>query len=129
LRVQRAEQGQERLAGFWISGGDGADAALAQWWRDLLQGGGPLAMPARQMLAPGAREGGARVPATPASAQLCTCLDVSVAAASAALASADGDPAQRLARVQAQLKCGTNCGSCLPRLRRMAQEAAERAPV
>jgi assimilatory nitrate reductase catalytic subunit len=129
LRVQRDPQGQEHLAGFWVSGGDGTDAALAQWWRDLLQGSGPLAMPARQMLAPGAREGGARVPATPPAAQLCTCFDVSVAAASAALASADGDPAQRLAQVQARLQCGTNCGSCLPRLRRLAQEAAERAPV
>ena len=128
LRVQRDEQGQERLAGFWVSGGDAADMALAQWWRDMLQGDGPLAMPARQMLAPGAREGRARAAAAP-SPQLCTCFDVSVAAATAALASIEGDPAQRLAHAQAQLQCGTNCGSCLPRLRHLAQEAAERAPA
>ena len=129
LRVRRDEQGQERLAGFWVSGGDNADTALAQWWRDTLQGDGPLAMPARQMLAPGAREGGARGAAAPASPQLCTCFDVSVAAATAALAAAEGDPAQRLAQAQAQLRCGTHCGSCLPRLRRLAQAAAERTPA
>ncbi|MFL6696519.1 MAG: molybdopterin-dependent oxidoreductase [Vitreoscilla sp.] len=129
LRVQRDAQGQERLAGFWVSGADSADTALAQWWRDTLLAVGPLAMPARRMLAPGAREGGARGPAAPASPQLCTCLDVSVDAATSALAAAEGDSAQRLVQVQAQLRCGTNCGSCLPRLRRLAQEAAERAPA
>ena len=129
LRVQRDAQGQERLAGFWISGGDATDAALAQWWRDTLQGDGPLAMPARRMLAPGAREGGTHAPAKPASEQLCTCFDVSVAAATAALAAADGDSAQRLAHAQAQTRCGTNCGSCLPRLRRLAHAAAERTPA
>ena len=128
LRVQRDGAGHERLAGFWISGDYSGDHALAQWWRDTLQGGEPLAMPARQMLAPGAREGGARGPVTPSSPQLCTCFDVSVAAATAALAAADGDSAQRLAQAQARLHCGTNCGSCLPRLRLLAQ-AAERAPA
>ena len=129
LRVQRDAQGQERLAGFWVSGADSADTALARWWRDTLLSASPLAMPARQMLAPGAREGGARAPATPASPQLCTCFDVSVGVATSALATAQGDSAQRLAQVQAQLRCGTNCGSCLPHLRRLAQEAAEPEPA
>ncbi|HEX4509873.1 MAG TPA: molybdopterin dinucleotide binding domain-containing protein, partial [Burkholderiaceae bacterium] len=129
LRVQRDGAGQERLAGFWICGLDGADGVLAQWWRETLQGAEPLAMPARRMLVPGAREGGILGPATPSSPQLCTCFDVSVASATAALKAADGDSSQRLARAQSQLRCGTNCGSCLPRLRRLAQAAAERAPA
>ena len=32
--------------------------------------------------------------------------------------------AEALARVQAQLRCGTNCGSCLPELRLLTQVAA-----
>jgi assimilatory nitrate reductase catalytic subunit len=83
-------------------------------------------MPARRMLAPNARDAGAPAPASP---QLCTCFDVSEAAAAAALAAADGDAPTRLACAQAQLKCGTNCGSCLPRLRKLAQAAAQAAPV
>jgi assimilatory nitrate reductase catalytic subunit len=121
LRVARDGAGGERLRGFWISGTDAADAALSQWWRETLQGDEPLAMPARRMLAPGAREG-RRGGAESASPQLCTCFDVSVAQATGALAAATGDPAQRIARIQAQLRCGTNCGSCLPHLRRLAQE-------
>jgi assimilatory nitrate reductase catalytic subunit len=29
----------------------------------------------------------------------------------------------RIARVQATLRCGTSCGSCLPHLRRLAQQS------
>ena len=122
LRVARDGAGAERLLGFWISGPDAADAALSQWWRETLQHDAPLSMPARRMLAPGAREGqGGGAPSATASPQLCTCFDVSVAQATTALAAATGDPAQRVAQTQKQLRCGTNCGSCLPHLRRLAQ--------
>ena len=125
LKVTRDAQGVERLQGFWVAGSSTAlDAGLANWWRDALQADAPLAMPARRMLAPGARDGaGAPAP----SPQLCACLDVSLAAAAGALRSAPGDAAQRLAQCQAALRCGTQCGSCLPRLRRLAQDACEAA--
>jgi assimilatory nitrate reductase catalytic subunit len=121
LRVARDATGAERLQGFWICGTDAADNAVSQWWRETLQGDAALEMPARRMLAPGARErgGGAAAPASP---QLCTCFNVSVAQAETALAAATGVAAQRIAQTQAQLRCGTNCGSCLPHLRRLAQE-------
>jgi assimilatory nitrate reductase catalytic subunit len=123
LRVARDGAGVERLDGFWISGADAADAALSQWWREMLQGDAALPMPARRMLAPGAREGqGGGANSAPASPQLCTCFNVTVAQATAALVAAPGDPAQRVAQTQQQLRCGTNCGSCLPHLRRLAQE-------
>ena len=32
-----------------------------------------------------------------------------------------GDPAARLSALQAQLRCGTQCGSCVPELRRLVQ--------
>jgi assimilatory nitrate reductase catalytic subunit len=126
LSVVRDAAGAERLQGFWISGTDAADGPLSQWWRETLQTDGPLAMPARRMLAPGAREGvGSGAPS--ASPQLCTCFNVSVAQATVALSAAAGDAAQRLAQAQTQLRCGTNCGSCLPHLRRLAHAALARA--
>jgi len=127
LRVARDAAGAQWLQGFWVAGGDAADAALAAWWRETLQGDAPLAMPAYRLLAPGAREG--RADAAPASPQLCTCFDVSVAQVTDALAAAAGDAGARLAQVQDKLRCGTNCGSCLPRLRGLAQQACERDTV
>lgn len=124
LRVTRDEHGAEHLQGFWVCGGDATDAALAAWWREEVQGDAALALPARRMLAPGARTAGHVAPASP---QVCTCFNVSLAAVGTALAQADGDATQRLAQAQAQLRCGTNCGSCLPQLRRLAQVAADAA--
>jgi assimilatory nitrate reductase catalytic subunit len=121
LRVTREGTGAERLRGFWVCGHGAVNAELARWWREELQGDAVLAMPARRMLAPGARAGGLAEPASP---QLCTCFNVSVAAVTGALQAAGGDAAQRLAQAQSQLHCGTNCGSCLPQLRRLAQAAA-----
>jgi assimilatory nitrate reductase catalytic subunit len=72
------------------------------------------------MLVPGARDGAGAAPASP---QRCTCFDVSLVAAVAILRSAAGDAEQRLAQCQSALRCGTDCGSCLPRLRRVAQDA------
>ncbi len=128
LRVRRDAGGGECLQGFWVCGSDARDADLAAWWRASFQDEAPLTMPARRMLAPGARAGQGTA-AVPASAQLCTCFDVSVAAAEAALAAADGDAARRLASTQARLRCGTNCGSCLPQLRRLAQAATLASPA
>jgi len=127
LRVARDARGAQWLQGFWVAGGDAADAALAAWWRETLQGDAPLAMPAYRLLAPGARAGRADV--APASPQLCTCFDVSVAQVTDALAAATGDAGARLAQVQGQLRCGSNCGSCLPSLRRLARQASERDTV
>jgi assimilatory nitrate reductase catalytic subunit len=45
----------------------------------------------------------------------------------AALEAAVGDAPMRIARVQAALRCGTSCGSCLPQLRRLAQASVARA--
>ena len=127
LRVARDAAGAQRLQGFWVAGGDAADAALAAWWRETLQGDTPLTMPAHRLLAPGARE--ARADAAPASPQLCTCFNVSVAQVTDALAAAGGDAGARVAQAQDKLRCGTNCGSCLPHLRRLAQQACERDAV
>ncbi|HYT48271.1 MAG TPA: (2Fe-2S)-binding protein, partial [Burkholderiales bacterium] len=49
---------------------------------------------------------------------VCNCLDVAQGEIEAFLAAS-----KSLAELQASLKCGTNCGSCLPELRRMAAAA------
>ncbi|MCS6997138.1 MAG: molybdopterin-dependent oxidoreductase [Casimicrobiaceae bacterium] len=55
---------------------------------------------------------------------VCLCFGVSEPAVREALAQASGCAAERLRRLQVTLRCGTQCGSCLPALRRLAQEAA-----
>ena len=40
------------------------------------------------------------------------------------LATALGAPAERLTQLQRQLRCGTECGSCLPTLKRLVAEQA-----
>lgn len=51
--------------------------------------------------------------------QVCACFNVTDLAIEAHLARSTAAPAQRLTSLQASLKCGTNCGSCLPQLQRM----------
>jgi assimilatory nitrate reductase catalytic subunit len=125
LRVARDGAGAERLQAFWLSGTASADEALAAAWREALKTGDALPVAARRLLSPAPLDTAAPVPQR--GPQLCACFDVSVAAASAALDAAVGDAPMRLANVQANLRCGTNCGSCLPHLRRLAQQSVEAA--
>lgn len=86
--------------------------------RALLQGEGPVPEPPRRLLAPAGH-----VPAPPRARQVCNCLDVDEAAIRATLAGIDGDEDLRLQGLQRQLRCGTQCGSCLPELRRLVRVA------
>ena len=49
---------------------------------------------------------------------VCSCFDVSENEINAALAAAP-----ELVALQAKLKCGTECGSCLPELKRLVTQA------
>ncbi|MCC0443004.1 bacterioferritin-associated ferredoxin, partial [Pseudomonas aeruginosa] len=51
--------------------------------------------------------------------QVCTCFNVSTTDIEAVLPRCSGDAAERLQQLQAALKCGTNCGSCIPELKRL----------
>ncbi len=125
LRVQRAAAGApETLAATWLAGDAAALAEAEPAWRALLQADTVLPVPALRLLAPGGWNA-ATVP--PASPQLCNCLNISEAQAVAAMAGLDRQAnaaAARVAEAQRSLRCGTQCGSCLPRLRRLAQELA-----
>jgi assimilatory nitrate reductase catalytic subunit len=63
---------------------------------------------------------------------VCSCFGVTETAISAQLADCSGSDGERLAILQATLKCGTNCGSCLPELKRMVRSQpvqAAQAPM
>ena len=53
--------------------------------------------------------------------QVCICFNVTDAAIGDHLAGRTGTDEARLASLQTALKCGTNCGSCVPELKRMVR--------
>ena len=100
-----------KLVGARLTG----ETAARDWLKELMAQGAPAETVRRWMLAP--------VSSPPAGQPLrgrvvCNCLDV-----------AESEIHQRFAagatleQLQTELKCGTSCGSCLPELRRMAQQA------
>ena len=105
---------EARLAGLLLVG----EAPLAGWLRTLWHEQRAIAPFRRALLAPGATApSGIAAP----SRQVCNCFDVSEGAIRSTLARVDGGPLERLHALQAALGCGTNCGSCLPELRRIEQ--------
>jgi assimilatory nitrate reductase catalytic subunit len=61
------------------------------------------------------------------SAQVCACHDVSEQRIVEALPLCTGTPAERLQQLQQQLRCGTECGSCLPAVKALVQRHAHAA--
>ncbi len=58
---------------------------------------------------------------------VCTCLNVSGDEIAACLNGMTGVTGDRLAALQAKLKCGTNCGSCVPELKQMIANVRQAA--
>ena len=113
-----------RLEGFLLGG----DASAEAWIKPLLQEELPAAAYGRSLLVAGAR---APVPMAARGRQVCSCFNVSESEIAACLGTHDGPPDALLRLLQAELKCGTNCGSCLPELRRTVQidRATAREPA
>jgi assimilatory nitrate reductase catalytic subunit len=124
---------QAELAGFVLAG----DTSAQAWITTLLKDQLPAQAYGRLLLSPGAKP--------PLAVQsrgtlVCTCLNVTDTAIDAHLladSQSGGDllpDESRLASLQAKLQCGTNCGSCLPELKRRVRSsranipAGERAP-
>ncbi|MBA4262749.1 MAG: nitrate reductase [Comamonadaceae bacterium] len=102
------------LEAFLLAG----DTSAEGWIKTLLQDQLPVGSYGRLLLMPGAAAPVAVVAKSP---QVCTCLNVSEDAIRGALPRCGGQDEQRLAQLQGQLKCGTNCGSCIPELRRLVK--------
>jgi len=122
LRVNDDMAGHAHLAAFWLAG----DASGEAWLRGLLEADTVLPTPARQLLQPGAMAGQSMAPRSP---QVCACFNVDEAAIRHTLGGCAGPAEERLAGLQAALKCGTNCGSCLPALRQLVKVVAGPVPV
>ena len=106
-----------RLEGFVLAG----DTRAEIWIKPLLQDELPAAAYGRLLLMPGAK---APVSVVARGRQVCTCFNVAEDAIQARLRRCDGSDTERLAALQADLRCGTNCGSCLPELKRLVRDTA-----
>ncbi len=104
--------GQVQLEGFVLAG----DISAEVWVKPLLQDELPAKSYGRLLLSPGAN---APVAVKARGRQVCTCFNVSEPDIRSALQACNGTAEQRLAQLQGNLKCGTNCGSCIPELKRM----------
>ncbi len=123
VRLQR-EEGQARLTGFLLAG----DTRAGSWLRALLQDAQPVQAYGALLLQPGAQPHAA----APARGKpVCTCVGVTDVAIQEALQAcgADSDHQDNLARLQGLLRCGTQCGSCLPEVRRMVRARSVARPA
>ena len=111
---------ERRLEAGLLAGDTRAEA----WIKALLQGELPAQAYGRQLLAPGAA---APLSIPQRSPQVCSCFDTDRAQIAATLAEIDGPDEAALARLQTSLKCGTQCGSCVPELKRLVRSRRQPA--
>jgi assimilatory nitrate reductase catalytic subunit len=113
LRVQ-AHDGQRVLTALLLAG----DTRAESWLVPLLQQRAEVPAAGR-LLAAGAQPPG---PTPVRQTQICSCFDVSQQRIEQTLRGCEGNASERLASLQQQLRCGTQCGSCLPTLKRLVEQ-------
>jgi assimilatory nitrate reductase catalytic subunit len=113
MRLVRTGE-QTRLDGFVLAG----DTSAETWIKPLLQDELPAQAYGRLLLVPGAR---APVAVQARGRQVCTCFNVAEPEIQSTLQRCQGTPDQQLVQLQEALKCGTNCGSCIPELKRLVR--------
>jgi assimilatory nitrate reductase catalytic subunit len=64
------------------------------------------------------------VPVQDRGRQVCTCFNVTEPQIVQMLGRCSGSAEERMAALQGALKCGTNCGSCLPAVRGLVKASA-----
>jgi assimilatory nitrate reductase catalytic subunit len=129
LRYADRRCGQRRVARVRRDGADlrldgvllAGDTSAQAWLKSLVQQELPAQAYGRLLLSPGAQP---PVAVLQKGKQVCSCFGVEASAIEAHLGSCGGTPEERLASLQGQLRCGTNCGSCVPELKRMVRSAA-----
>ena len=94
------------------------DVSAQAWIAPLLQERLDAQPLRRALLQPGAA---APQPLAPRGATVCACEGVGENAITGLLKACAGDAPTRLKRLQNELRCGTQCGSCVPQLQRMVQ--------
>lgn len=113
IRVRR-DGTDVRLEAVLLAGDTSAEA----WLKSLLLQELPAQAYGRLLLAPGAK---APMAVQQKAKQVCSCFGVEAPAIEDHLASCGGSPEERLGSLQGKLRCGTNCGSCVPELKRMVR--------
>lgn len=129
LRYADAQRGQRRamrllrvgadtrVDGFLLAG----DTSAQGWLSSLLQEEQAAQAYGRALLLPVAQP---PVAVVSQGRVVCTCLQVRDIAIEDNLRHAHGTAAERLAKLQGALHCGTQCGSCVPELQRMVRSTA-----
>ncbi|WP_310609343.1 molybdopterin-dependent oxidoreductase [Limnohabitans sp.] len=123
MRLQHSEPTQAKdtqLNAFIIAG----DTSAETWLKALLQTQASTQEYGRRLLMTGSKPPVALVDA---GTTVCSCVGVKDVAIRNHLKIYKGDSTQRLASLQGTLKCGTQCGSCVPELRRMIQRTESTA--
>ncbi len=117
-RAMRLNRGSVNatLEGFLLAG----DTTAQSWISALLQDEQPAQNYGRALLVPGSTP---PVPVISKGKVVCTCFNVTDVAIEEALVRCTGSAPARLAALQGELKCGTNCGSCLPQLQKLVRVA------
>ena len=104
-----------KLEAFLLAG----DTRSEAWVKTLLQDSLPAQSYGRMLLVPGSK---APIAVQSRGKAVCTCFNVTDAAITEQLAKSFGSDERRLTELQTSLKCGTNCGSCVPELKRMIRD-------
>ncbi|MET1116281.1 MAG: molybdopterin-dependent oxidoreductase [Comamonas sp.] len=114
LQLQRNDQGALRLEALLLTGDTRAGSWLAQLLADEIAPPQPTQLLLTQSAKPPSG-------AAPRSAQICSCMNVSADSIQQTLVQCAGSAGERLAAVQQRLGCGTQCGSCIPELKRLVE--------
>lgn len=119
VRLQAAETGQaSTLQAFLLAG----DTRSQNWIKTLLQDELPVEDMGRKLLMP-TTQAPTAIAGQSLRTQVCACFDVSEQSITAHLKMHTGSAEQRFAGLQATLKCGTQCGSCRPALKKLVAAA------
>ena len=123
-RVVRLVRGSTdtTLEGFLLAGDTRAEA----WIKTVLQEQLSAQAYGRLLLLPGAK---APVAVRSRGKAVCSCFNVAETEIMGHLAQAAGSADQQLASLQGALQCGTNCGSCLPELKRLVRASMTPEPA
>ena len=105
----------EMLRAVRLCGEPGAIES-GEWLREWLLAEKPVADIRRLLLSPATHAPSGFVLA---GRVVCQCFNVTEDTITAALIDISGEPKARYAALQAQLNCGSNCGSCMPELRQL----------
>ena len=117
MRLALQADGSQRLEALLLGGDISAEA----WVKAVLQDELPAQAYGRLLLAPGAKP---PVAVAARGKQVCSCFDISEPRIVDVLQACSGGEDARLSQLQQSLRCGTQCGSCLPELKRLVRATA-----